>query len=157
VSSHGVDAFKDVVGHFVTGVVVVSAQTPEGPAGFTCQTFGSLSLEPMLISFSASTQSRSWPRVRVASTVGVNILASDQEAHARLFATTGVDKFAGVTWSPAPGGAPLLDGAIAHLEGRILSVTTHGDHELAVVAIDFVTRHEGRPLVYYRGGFAVLA
>jgi 3-hydroxy-9,10-secoandrosta-1,3,5(10)-triene-9,17-dione monooxygenase reductase component len=74
-----------------------------------------------------------------------------------LFATSGIDKFAGVAWSPAPGGAPLLDGALAHLEGRIVSVATHGDHELAVVAIDFVTRHEGRPLVYYRGGFAVLA
>jgi 3-hydroxy-9,10-secoandrosta-1,3,5(10)-triene-9,17-dione monooxygenase reductase component len=157
VSSRGVDDFKDVVGHFATGVVVVSAQTPKGPAGFTCQTFGSLSLEPMLISFGASTQSQSWPRVRVASIVGVNILASDQEALARLFATSGIDKFAGVAWSPAPGGAPLLDGALAHLEGRIVSVATHGDHELAVVAIDFVTRHEGRPLVYYRGGFAVLA
>ncbi len=155
-SSHSVDDFKDVVGHFATGVVVVSAQTLDGPAGFTCQTFGSLSLEPALISFSASSQSQSWPRVRVASTVGVNILESGQESLARVFATSGVDKFAGVSWSPAPGGAPLLDGALAHLEGRIVSVTTQGDHELVVAEIDFVVRHEGRPLVYYRGGFGVL-
>ena len=149
--------FKEVAGHFATGVVVVSAITPDGPTGFTCQTFGSLSLEPVLVSFAASSSGRSWPRTRAAGVVGINVLSSTQEDVARVFAVSGAEKFQGVGWTPAPQGSPLLDGALAHLEGRILSVTTHGDHDIVTVAIDFASASRGRPLLYYRGGFAELA
>ena len=155
-SAPDIERFKEVSGHFVTGVVVIAASSPDGMAGFTCQTFGSLSLDPMLISFGASSANRSWPKVRRASSVGINILESGQEWLARAFATSGPDKFADVAWSPAPNGAPLIDGALAHLEGRVVEVTAHGDHDLVVVAIDFVERHDGSPLVYYRGGYGVL-
>ena len=147
--------YREVVGHYATGVVVITAQDDEGPAGFTCQTFGSLSLDPILVSFAANVHGRSWPRIRAARAVGVNVLSADQEPLAKVFATSGVDKFAGVAWSPAPLGSPLLEGALAHLEGEILSVTTHGDHDIAVVAINFVHAHSGVPLVYYRGGFGL--
>jgi 3-hydroxy-9,10-secoandrosta-1,3,5(10)-triene-9,17-dione monooxygenase reductase component len=157
VSAPDIERFKEVSSHFVTGVVVITASSPDGTAGFTCQTFGSLSLEPMLISFGASTASTSWPKVRRAGSVGINILESRQERLARVFATSGLDKFADVAWSPAPSGAPLIDGALAHLEGRVVDVTAHGDHDLVVVAIDFVERYGGSPLVYYRGGYGVLA
>lgn len=148
--------FKEVVGHYVTGVVVVSATSSEGPAGFTCQTFGSLSLEPMLVTFSARRESRSWPKVRDAKLVGINILSSEQEALARVFATSGIDKFEGVGWSKGPGGTPLLDGALAHLEGTIEAVSTHGDHEVVVVRVEYASSHAGSPLIYYRGGFSLL-
>ena len=100
--------------------------------------------------------SNSWPRVREVATVGVNILSSEQESLARVFATTGIEKFDGIGWSPGPAGAPFLDGALAHLEGRVLSVTTRGDHDLVVVVVDYVLSHAGDPLVYYRGGFTTL-
>lgn len=148
--------FRQVLGHFVTGVVVITASTPEGPAGFTCQTFGSISLEPSLISFSARTASTSWPRIRAVGVLGVNILSGEQEPLAKIFATTGTEKFAGVTWSPGPGGAPLIEGALAHLEGRVVSVSAQGDHDIVVVGVDFVASHTGRPLVFYRGGFSTL-
>lgn len=147
--------FKEVLGHFVTGVVVVTGVSAEGPAGFTCQTFGSLSLEPMLISFAATSKGSSWSRVRGGGAVGLNILASGQEALARVFAQSGADKFAGVGWTTGPGGSPLLDGALAHLEGRILNVATHGDHDIVVIAVDFAVDHPGDPLIYYRGGFGL--
>jgi len=122
VSSLEIAHFKEAVGRYATGVVVVSAQSNVGPVGFTCQTFGSLSLDPILISF----------------------------------ATTGIDKFESVGWEPGPNGTPLLEGAIAHLEGQILSYSTHGDHDIAVVRIDHVASHPGEPLIYFRGGFDVL-
>jgi flavin reductase (DIM6/NTAB) family NADH-FMN oxidoreductase RutF len=153
VSSIDIARFKEVLGHFVTGVAVVTAAAPEEPVGFTCQTFGALSLEPTLISFSAVTKSNSWPRVREVGVVGVNILSSEQEAVARVFGKSGSDKFAGIGWSPGPGGAPLLDGALAHLEGRVEFLTTQGDHDIVVVAVDYVVSHHGAPLVFYRGGF----
>jgi 3-hydroxy-9,10-secoandrosta-1,3,5(10)-triene-9,17-dione monooxygenase reductase component len=154
VSSIDVARFKEVLGHFVTGVAVVTAATPEGPVGFTCQTFGALSLEPTLISFSALTDSHSWPRARDVGVVGVNILSSGQEAVARVFGKSGAEKFAGINWSPAPSGSPLIKGALAHLEGRIELVTSQGDHDIVVVAAQFGVSHHGAPLVFYRGRFA---
>ena len=148
--------FKEVVGHYVTGVVVVSAATSDGPVGFTCQTFGSLSLDPVLVTFAARLESKSWPKVRTAKAVGINILSSEQEALARVFATSGIDKFDGVVWSPGPHGTPLLEGALAHLEGTIVAVTTHGDHEVVVVSVEHALSHLGTPLIYYRGGFGFL-
>ena len=149
--------FKEVLSHFVTGVVVITGATGDGPAGFTCQTFGSLSLEPRLISFSARSSSRSWPRVRSLGVLGVNILAASQEAVARSFATASDDKFEGVSWFPGPTGSPLIEGSIAHLEGTIDSVASHGDHDLVVVAVHFVASHAGSPLVYFQRGYRALA
>jgi flavin reductase (DIM6/NTAB) family NADH-FMN oxidoreductase RutF len=156
VTSLDIAHFKEVVGHYVTGVVVVSATTGEGPVGFTCQTFGSLSIEPLLVTFAAKSESRSWPQVRTANAVGINILSSGQEALARVFATSGIDKFEGVGWSPGPHGTPLLDGALVHLEGTIEVVSTHGDHDVVVVSVEYASSRPGSPLIYYRGRFGLL-
>jgi 3-hydroxy-9,10-secoandrosta-1,3,5(10)-triene-9,17-dione monooxygenase reductase component len=157
VHSLDVTQFKHVVGHFATGVVVVASATPRGPVGFTCQTFGSLSLEPLLVSFAASNTGRSWPLVHQADFIGVSILAEDQEALARLFATSGADKFTGLDLERAPEGSPLVPGALAHLEGRIETVVAHGDHDLVTASVHYATAHAGKPLLYYRGGFGLLA
>jgi flavin reductase (DIM6/NTAB) family NADH-FMN oxidoreductase RutF len=153
VSSIDVAHFKEVLGHFVTGVAVVTATTPQGPVGFTCQTFGALSLEPTLISFAAVSASNSWPKARGVGVLGVNVLSSEQEAIARVFGRSGDEKFAGIGWTSGPNGAPLIDGALAHLEGRIEFVTTQGDHDIVVVTVDYAMSHHGAPLVFYRGGY----
>ncbi len=156
-STPSISEFKDAVGRFATGVVVVTAQTPDGPAGFTCQTFGSLSLEPQLVTFAAAVDGRSWSQVRAHGVVGINILASDQVEAARRFATTGADRFGSGEWTTGPAGSPLLVGAIAHVEGPIVAVRAHGDHEVAIVQADFVAVYDGEPLVFYRAGFSALA
>ena len=156
VTSLDIAHFKEVVGHYVTGVVVVSAATSDGPVGFTCQTFGSLSLDPLLVTFAAKLESQSWSKVRSAKALGINVLSSEQEALARVFAKSGIDKFEGVGWSLGPHGTPLLEGSLAHLEGTIQAVTTHGDHEVVVVRAEYALSHPGAPLIFYRGGFAFL-
>jgi 3-hydroxy-9,10-secoandrosta-1,3,5(10)-triene-9,17-dione monooxygenase reductase component len=148
---------KEVLGHYVTGIVIVTAMTPEGPAGFTCQTFGSLSIDSALVFFAATSTSPSWQRVRQVGVVGINILRDDQEPLARGFAVSGVDKFAGVPWIAAPNGSPFLEGSLAYLEGTIREVTNHGDHDIIVAELDFASTEPGGPLVYYRGGYRVLA
>jgi 3-hydroxy-9,10-secoandrosta-1,3,5(10)-triene-9,17-dione monooxygenase reductase component len=148
---------KEVLGHYVTGIVIVTAMTPEGPAGFTCQTFGSLSVDSALVFFAATSTSPSWQRVRLVGVVGINILRDDQEPLARGFAVSGVDKFAGVPWIAAPNGSPFLEGSLAYLEGTIREVTNHGDHDIIVAELDFASTEPGGPLVYYRGGYRVLA
>jgi flavin reductase (DIM6/NTAB) family NADH-FMN oxidoreductase RutF len=151
--SEDLASYKAVVGRFATGVVVVSAMADQTPVGFTCQTFGSLSLEPRLVSFSAAVDSTTWPRIRARGVVGISVLADDQEDLARRFAQRGVDRFAGVRWHPGPEGSPLLDGVIAHLEGMVASVQPLGDHEIAVVAVHHAWAGEGRPLVYLGGRY----
>jgi len=157
VSSLDIAHFKEVLGHYATGLVVVTAATADGPAGFTCQTFGSLSLQPPLVTFAASSAGQSWGLVRQSELVGISILSADQEPLARRFATTGLDKFDGTAWEKGPDGSPLLDGALAHIEGRISGVTTHGDHDVAVVEVTYVHARSGHPLIYFRGGFSELA
>ena len=151
--SQDLASYKAVVGRFATGVVVVTAIAGAEPVGFTCQTFGSLSLEPRLVSFSASVDSTTWPRIRACGVVGISVLADGQEDLARRFAQRGVDRFAGVDWEAGPEGSPLLGGVIAHLEGAIESVHQLGDHDVAVVAVRHAWAGEGRPLVYLGGRY----
>ena len=148
--------FKETLGHFATGVVVVTAETPEGPVGFTCQTFSALSLEPMLVSFNATTNSSSWPKIKNQGSVAINILSDDQEALARNFARSGVDKFSGVGYSAGTNGAPVLDGVLGVIEATILATTTYGDHDICVLEVASLTVHHGEPLIYFRGGFRLL-
>ena len=148
-------AYRQVVGHFATGVAVVTADTRDGPAGFTCQTFGSLSLEPLLITFSAHVGGRSWPRVRDVGVVGViDPGRGPGRRGARPSPRPASTSSPGSPGPRRPAGSPLLDGALAHLEARILGVTTHGDHDQVVAAVAHAASHAGRPLLYYRGGYA---
>mgnify|MGYP006268260569 CR=1 FL=1 len=145
--------FKEVLGHFATGVTVISATTKDGPAGFTCQSFAALSLEPLLVTFAARRAGSSWPKIREASTLAISVLSEEQETIARAMATSGGDKFADVAHFALANGAPGIAGALAHIEGTVASVSEHGDHDIVVVAVTGLHCEPGRPLLYFRGGF----
>ena len=93
--------FRRVLGHFPTGVTVITAMTEEGPVGLTVGSFFSVSLEPPLVAFCAGHSSTTYPKLRPVGTFCVNVLAEDQEHVSRLFAGRGSDRFAGVGWRPA--------------------------------------------------------
>jgi 3-hydroxy-9,10-secoandrosta-1,3,5(10)-triene-9,17-dione monooxygenase reductase component len=145
--------FREVLGHFVTGVTIVTAMEEGEPVGFTCQAFTSLSLEPPLVALAPGKSSTSWPRIAAAGAFCVNILAEDQEALSRDFAVSGGDKFTGVGWHPGANGAPVLEGALAWVECAFVQSHDAGDHELVVGRVQDIGVNRGRPLVYYRGGF----
>jgi len=145
--------FREVLGHFATGVTIVTAMEDTEPVGFTCQAFTSLSLDPPLVALAPGKSSTSWPRIAAAGSFCVNILADDQEALSRDFAVSGGDKFTGVGWRPAANGAPVLDGALAWVECAFELAHDAGDHELVVGRVLDMGVNRGRPLVYYRGGF----
>jgi 3-hydroxy-9,10-secoandrosta-1,3,5(10)-triene-9,17-dione monooxygenase reductase component len=151
----GFDAarFREVLGHFVTGVTVVTALEAGVPVGFTCQAFTALSLEPPLVALAPGKSSTSWPRIAAAGAFCVNILAEGQEALGRDFAVSGGDKFSGVGWRPGANGAPVLDGVLAWVACVFLRAHDAGDHEIVVGAVQDMGVAPGRPLVYYRGGF----
>lgn len=150
--------FRDVLGLFASGVTVVTSVSDGAPVGMTCQSFSSLSLEPPLVLFSASHSSTSWPRIQLAGTFAINMLADDQQQLCRLFATTGADKFAGVEWTVGVAGAPLLPGCLAHIECRLDSVTAAGDHDIVIGSPLAMDEDPSRnPLLFFRSGYGRFA
>jgi 3-hydroxy-9,10-secoandrosta-1,3,5(10)-triene-9,17-dione monooxygenase reductase component len=150
------ERYRDVLGHFITGVVAVTGMHADGPAGFTCQSFTSLSLDPPLVLLCASKVSTSWPKVSVSGRFAVNLLAHDQSALARRFAVSGGDKFEGVSWSVGRfSGAPMLPGTLGWLECEITTVHEAGDHWIVVSRVlDLAASADRQPLTFFRGTLA---
>jgi flavin reductase (DIM6/NTAB) family NADH-FMN oxidoreductase RutF len=154
--------FRAVLGNFASGVTVVTAPPAEdgdGPAGFACQSFASLSLDPPLVTFMVARTSTTWPRIARAGVFCVNVLGAEQGELCRAFAVSGADKFAGVRHSPAPvTGSPRLDGVPAWIDCRIHAVHTGGDHLIVVGRVVALGAAEGAaPLLFHRGRFGRLA
>lgn len=145
--------FREVLGHFATGVTVVTALEDGLPVGFTCQAFSSLSLDPPMVVIAPAKSSTSWPRMVAAGAFCINIIGEHQEALCRNFAVSGGDKFAGVGWHTGAGGTPVLDGVLAWIECRLGIVHDAGDHELVTGHVIDLGVSDGSPLLFYRGGF----
>ncbi|MFI7099912.1 flavin reductase family protein [Streptomyces sp. NPDC050161] len=159
--------FRDVLGHFASGVTVITAPEPEstesaegaaGPAGFACQSFASLSLDPPLVTFMVARTSTTWPRIARAGVFCVNILGAEQGPLCRQFAVSGADKFAGVRHTPAPAtGSPRLAETPAWIDCTIQAVHTGGDHLIVVGRVDALGTDPAAagagPLLFHRGAF----
>lgn len=149
---------REVLGHFVSGIVVITAVDAGGPLGFTCQSFSSLSLEPPLVSFAPARASRTWPRIREVGRFCVNVLAADQQDVSARFARSGTEKFAGVAWRPGAGGAPRIEGVSAWIDCVLRDEVDGGDHTIAIGTVqDLGADPERLPLLYYRGRYGVTA
>ena len=149
---------RDVLGHFASGVTVVTAMTAEGPVGFTCQSFSSLSLEPPLVAFAPARTSRTWPQLREAGRFCVNVLSEEQSELSRQFARSGTDKYAGVGWSPSPHGSPRLDGAVAWIDSELWAEYDGGDHVIVVARVlDLGADAARTPLLFHRGAYGLQA
>jgi 3-hydroxy-9,10-secoandrosta-1,3,5(10)-triene-9,17-dione monooxygenase reductase component len=152
----GTTILREVLGHFASGVAVVTARGPDGPLGFTCQSFASLSLDPPLVSFAPARSSTTWPRIREVGAFCVNVLADDHERLSANFARSGVDKFAGVDWRPGPTGAPVLAGVSAWIDCELWNEYDGGDHTIAVGRVLDLGADAARlPLLFYRGRYGV--
>jgi 3-hydroxy-9,10-secoandrosta-1,3,5(10)-triene-9,17-dione monooxygenase reductase component len=146
--------YRQVLGHFPTGVTVITAMQDGSPVGLAVGSFSSLSLEPPLVLFCAGQSSSSWPKIRDAGRFCINVLAEDQEDVCRTFASKAEDKFAGIGWKPSVLGSPILDGSLAWIDCDLAEVVPQGDHDIVIGAVrDLHVEREGGPLVFYRGGY----
>ncbi|WP_406269458.1 flavin reductase family protein [Streptomyces sp. NBC_00191] len=147
--------FRRALGHFATGVTVVTAYDEMGPAGFACQSFASLSLDPPLIAFMVARRSTTWPRIAGAGAFCVNVLGAHQGELCRGFAVSGADKFAGVPYDRAPAtGSPRLESVPAWIDCTIQAVHTGGDHLIVVGRVAALgAADEAAPLLFHRGKF----
>jgi 3-hydroxy-9,10-secoandrosta-1,3,5(10)-triene-9,17-dione monooxygenase reductase component len=145
--------FRRALGHFATGVVVVTASNAGDRAGVTVNSFSSLSLQPPLVMFSLARNLRSFSLFQSAERIGVNILTADQRDISHRFAMAGSDKWAGTLASVGMSGAVLIDDALAHLECELHSVVDGGDHAIFICRVLGFRTNDGEPLMYFKGGY----
>lgn len=146
---------RDIFGTFATGLTVITSATDNGPAGFTCQSFSSLSLEPALVTFSPARTSSTWPLLRKAGSFTVNILPAEHQHLAGQFARSGADKFAGVSHAASPLGNPVLDDALAWIDCELHAEYDGGDHTIVVAAVRHLSaRQDAEPLLFFKGRYA---
>lgn len=149
--------YRQLLGHFATGVTILTTMTPAGkPLGMTANSLSSVSLSPPLISVCVDREADMHPVILRASEFVVNVLASDQEALARRFSDKYEDRFDGVGYRLNPEGLILLDGVLAHVVCRRQETYPGGDHTIVLGRVIGGTTHERHPLLYYRGGYAAL-
>jgi len=150
------DSFRRVLGHFVTGVTVVTALDGERPFGITVNALSSVSLDPALVMVALDRRRFLTPIVRADGRYAVNILSEEQQALSDCFAgapvVPGRDEFCGAAWHAGSTGLPLLDGAIATLECTVVETFSSGDHDLFIGRVDMLgnEEHHPMPLLYYR-------
>lgn len=161
-TSHNViegGTFRHVLGHYPTGVCVVTAIEPEGSkTGMVVGSFSSVSLDPPLVGFFPDKGSTSWPRIERAGRFCVNVLAGDQRDLCRRFAAKGDDKFADLSHSVSANGSPVLEDVVAWIDCTLDAVHEAGDHWLVlgrVQALDIVRPEQ--PLLFFRGQYGQFA
>ena len=150
------DRFRAVMGHFATGVAVVTATGPEGPVGMTANAVCSLSLDPLLLLVCFADGARTLRVVRETERFGVNVLASDQEALARRFASKALaeaEKFSGVAHT-IHDGIPVLEHGLAWVGCALCELVPGGDHVIGIGHVEAAeTGSRVDPLVWHRGRY----
>lgn len=156
----GPDDFRRVLGHFASGVTVVTTRDSAGrPAGLTASAFTSVSLTPPMILVCVAHNAQSYEALRASDRFAVNILGAGQESLSNRFATkssTAAEKFEGVAHKPGALGLPLLADALAHLECSTAHAYPGGDHTIFVGQVEAASSRDDdgiEPLLYYRGRY----
>jgi 3-hydroxy-9,10-secoandrosta-1,3,5(10)-triene-9,17-dione monooxygenase reductase component len=145
---------RTVLGHFATGVAIITASNDGTPVGMACNSFTSVSLDPPLVLFCAAKSSTTWPRIQEVRKWAANFLGEDDEEVCRLFAEKDADRFAHMTFRPGMTGAPILDRTLAFVDCETEVEHDAGDHVIVVGRVlELGYLSEGRPLLFYRGGY----
>ena len=146
--------FRAVLGHFATGVTIITATHDREPVGMAASSFTSVSLDPPLVLFCAAKSSSTWPSIEAAKKWCVNVLGDDGEELCRTFATKGADRFAGVGYRAGASGSPVLHDALAFVDCETYAEYDGGDHVIVVGRVlELGHRTAGRTLLFYRGGY----
>lgn len=148
--------FRAVLGHFATGITVITAMDGEEPVGLAVNSFTSVSLDPPLVLFCAAKTSSTWPRIERAGHFTVNVLDEHQEDVSRLFATPATDRFGQVAWRVGSQG-PILEDVHAFLDCTLDAVHEAGDHWIVIGrVVDLGLDADAGPLLFYQGRYGRL-
>jgi len=152
--------FREALGHYASGITVITSLIEGEPIGFTCQSFYSVSMSPPLVSFSVMSCSASYPGIRQAGRFAVNILSGEQVGISNQFARKGTDKWRGVDWQLSPLGNPVIAGSLHWLDCEIHAEHAAGDHLIVIGEVKALRRQSAaaaQPLLYFKGQYCNLA
>ncbi|MGE7990494.1 flavin reductase family protein [Pseudomonas sp. NPDC089554] len=153
-------SFREALGHYASGITVITSHLDGELLGFTCQSFYSVSMSPPLVSFSVMANSASYPKIRQAGRFAVNILSGEQVGISNQFAQRGADKWQGVQWQDSPLGNPVIAGSLHWLDCEIHAEYAAGDHLIVigeVKALDVQEAAVAQPLLYFKGQYRNLS
>ena len=153
-------SFREALGHYASGITVITSHHDDEPIGFTCQSFYSVSMSPPLVSFSVMSSSASYPKIRQAGRFAVNILSGEQVRISNQFARRGTDKWHGVEWQTSPLGNPIIAGSLHWLDCEIHAEHAAGDHLIVIGEVKALNLQEAaatQPLLYFKGQYCNLA
>ena len=153
-------SFREALGHYASGITVITSQLDGEPIGFTCQSFYSVSTSPPLVSFSVMASSASYPKIRQAGRFVVNILSGEQAGISNQFARKGTDKWHAVEWQQSPLGNPIIAGSLHWLDCKIHAEHAAGDHLIVigeVKALSLQATPVTQPLLYFKGQYCNIA
>jgi flavin reductase (DIM6/NTAB) family NADH-FMN oxidoreductase RutF len=151
------DVFRQSLGCFASGVSVVTTRSSDGRLhGITVSAFSSLSLDPPLVLICIDKGASLHQQLEPGGFFAVNLLAEDQEAISRRFASRDSDRFSGVEFTEGVTGPPLIKGSLACIECRVVDALPGGDHTIFVGEVVSTQVKEGAPLLYFRGKYCKL-
>ncbi|MFD6856123.1 flavin reductase family protein [Rhodococcus sp. NPDC060090] len=147
--------FREVMGHYPTGVAVVTGRADDGELlALVVGTFSSVSLEPPLVSFMPMKTSKTFDKLRRCTSVCINILGGEQEDLVSTIARRWENKFDGIDWFTSPSGHPALERSVAWIDARITDTVDAGDHWIVLCnVIDMSVTNPVAPLIYFQGGY----
>jgi len=151
--------FREALGHYASGVTVITSHIDDEPVGFTCQSFHSVSMSPPLVSFGVMASSYSYPKIRQAGRFAVNILSDEQIRISNQFAQRGAAKWHDVQWRQSPLGNPIIAGCLHWLDCEIHAEHTAGDHLIVIGEVKALNSQEAvatQPLLYFKGQYCHL-
>jgi flavin reductase (DIM6/NTAB) family NADH-FMN oxidoreductase RutF len=145
--------FRRVMGHFPTGVTVLTTLDGGVPHGMTANSVTSVSLDPVLILVCLMREARTALAIQRAGRFAVNFLAENQEQMSRRFGIAGQDHFDGLEVEEDESGLPLLPGCTAYLVCRVTDIVPAGDHDVVLAEVEKAHERGGNPLVFHLGGY----
>ena len=145
--------FRNVLGHFPTGVTVVTGMDGDTPVGLTVGSFTSVSLDPPMVGFLPTTNSSSWAAMSASGRFCVNVLGDTQGDVCWTFAKSGNEdeRFSNLEWHASPLGSPVIDGSLAWIDCEVESVTEMGDHYFVLGRVASLAAGDGGPLLFFKG------
>lgn len=147
------DTFRTYMGHFASGVTVITAMDDGAPVGTTASAFSSLSLDPPMLLVCLNRTSHTGEVIHRTGRFAVNILGEEGPDIAMRFARKGDAKFDGIDWGAGPAGMPMLGDALASIECTVVEETQGGTHSVFIADANAGALRNGSPLAYYRGKF----
>jgi (E)-2-((N-methylformamido)methylene)succinate hydrolase len=146
--------FRRTCAKYATGICIVTCTGRDGaPVGLTVNSFTSVSCEPPIVLFCIDHRCALLEEFRAARAFGISVLSADQQHVSTQFACNNSDRFRGIAWRPGEGGAPLLEGSLAHFECIPTQILDVGDHAVIFGEVVRTTCFSGEPLIYFNSSY----